>query len=83
MRPHGGGHKAAAREAALKAAERLVVRLGPDDTKVVDAGVTQIETHPVLFQPHEFLGKADTEHKMPLDKTVSTKRARATTGRNA
>jgi hypothetical protein len=47
--------------------------VGPDDTKVVDVGVTQIETHPVLFQPHEFLGKGDIEHHIapgqnPLNK---------------
>jgi hypothetical protein len=54
--------------------------VGPDDTKVVDVGVTQIETHPVPFQPHEFLGKGDTEHHIAPGQNPLNKKARATTG---
>jgi hypothetical protein len=81
MKPHAGGHKAAEREEALKAAEGHVVRPGPEDTKVVRLKATEIETHPVLFQPREFLvfrrdrtnSETDPEYVKDLQKRISIK----------
>jgi ParB-like nuclease domain len=53
MRIHGGGHTMAEWKAALKGAERDLVRPGLDDEKVVRLTISEIETLPALFQPRE------------------------------
>jgi hypothetical protein len=81
MRPHDGGHKAAEREEALKEAEGLVVRPGPDDEKMLQLKLFEIETHPVLFQPRAFLetradrqqAVTDPEHVKDLETRIKLK----------
>jgi hypothetical protein len=67
MKPHEGGYKAAEWEAALKAAEGLVVRPGREDPRSVSLEPKQITTHPVLFQPRAFLGTRVDRGRVEVD----------------
>jgi hypothetical protein len=67
MKPHEGGYKVAEWEAALKAAEGLVVRPGREDPRYVSLEPKQIATHPVLFQPRAFLGARVDRKRVEVD----------------